>query len=40
MEIIEVEMDAFRRSVGMSRQDRVRNDEIRRLMVVDGNIIQ
>jgi hypothetical protein len=33
-------MDVFRRSVGISRKDRVRNDETRRLMGVDGNIIQ
>jgi len=33
-------MDAFRRSVDISRKDRVRNDEIRRLMVVDGNVFQ
>jgi hypothetical protein len=38
--ITAVEMDAFRRSVGISRKDRVWNDEKRRPMEVDGHIIQ
>jgi hypothetical protein len=38
--ITTVQMDAFRRSVVISRKDRVRNGEIRRLMGVDGNIVQ
>ncbi|XP_072399540.1 uncharacterized protein [Diabrotica undecimpunctata] len=33
-----VEMDAFRRSVGVSRRERIRNDEIRQRMGVDGSL--
>jgi hypothetical protein len=33
-----VEMDVFKRSVGISKKERVRNDDIR-LIGVDGNII-
>jgi hypothetical protein len=36
--IMAVEMDAFKRSVGISKKERVRNDDIR-LIGVDGNII-
>lgn len=35
-----VEMDAIRRSMRISRKERVRNDEIRRRMGVEGTVVQ
>ncbi|XP_072398212.1 uncharacterized protein [Diabrotica undecimpunctata] len=36
--LVAVEMNAFRRSVGVSRRERIRNDEIRQRMGVDGSL--